>query len=222
MQGDYSSEDKEQEIGIFFRSRQKTGYECLGWFSFIVFCISTEGWVVLSCRFLDAVPVQGLSVGMQTLCFFFLFLTLTFFFSFCFSGGTTSLAMFSHCFSLRTMHVKSNILETQILVPGALLLPLGQCHLQQLLACSNQWWVTGWCRDRELWITLNTRDITVATYYHTCSVHRLRRSIAGLWAESEQNIFNLCLTSGDKFDVLNCDASPMLWCNICKLWDVAR
>lgn len=34
--------------------------------------------------------------------------------------------MFSHRFSLRTMHVKSNILETQMLVLGALLLPLGQ------------------------------------------------------------------------------------------------
>lgn len=40
-----------------------------------------------------------------------------------------------------------------------------------------------------------------------------RASLAGLWAESEENIFNFCLTSGDKFNVLNHNAGPTPWYN---------
>lgn len=64
-------------------------------------------------------------------------------FSCCFSGGTESLAMFSHCLSLRTMYAKSNMTEEKTRFLVLFCCPWAKCHLQQLLAWSNQWWWQG-------------------------------------------------------------------------------
>lgn len=43
---------------------------------------------------------------------------------------------------------------------------------------------------------------------------------AELWAESEQNVCNFCLTSGDKFHVVSCDAGSTPWWSVCRLCDM--